>query len=138
VRFSSFPPLADVYRGSEKIGNTEQVFEKSFLPGEYVFTFSIPDFQSAQVSAAVRSGETTGAHHRFPQFRSFTITARPFGRVQIDGKDYGDTPQTVKLAYGEHLVRVTKDGYLPGEQKVAVDQGARNSVHFELTKEDKK
>jgi tRNA A-37 threonylcarbamoyl transferase component Bud32 len=138
VRFSSFPPLANVYLDGKKIGNTEQVFEKKFPPGEYVFTFSIPGFQSVEVSAAVKAGETVGAHHRFPQFRSFTITSLPFGRVRIDGKEYGDTPQTIKLAFGEHLVRVTKEGYLPGEQKITVEPAAKNSVHFELIKEGKK
>ncbi len=138
LRFSSFPPLADIYFNGEKIGNTGQVFEKNFPPGDYVFTFSIPGFQSAEVRTTVRTGETLGTHYRFPQFRSFTITAKPFGRVLVDGREYGDTPQTIKLAYGEHLVRVTKNGYLPGEQRVVIGQETKNSLYFELTKEGKK
>ncbi len=138
VRFSSFPPLADVFHKGEKIGNTEQMFEKDFPPGEYSFAFTIQDYQSVEVKVTVVPREKVGAHHRFPPFRSFTITARPFGRIQIDGRDHGDTPQTVKLAYGEHLVRVSKDGYRAQEQKIFIDPGAKNSVFFELEKEEKK
>jgi serine/threonine-protein kinase len=138
IRFSSFPPQADIFHKGEKIGGTEQVFEKSFPPGEYVFNFSIPGYQSAEVRVSLASGETVSAHHRFPPFRSFTITARPFGRVQVDGRDYGDTPQTIKLAYGEHLVRVIKEGYRSEESKITISQDSRNSAYFELKKEEKK
>jgi serine/threonine protein kinase len=135
IRFSSFPPVAYVFSGGERIGSTEQVFEKPFPPGEHVFTFTIPDFQSAEVRVTVAAGATASAHHRFPPFRSFTVTARPFGRVEIDGRDYGDTPQTVKIAFGEHLVRVTKPGYRDGEQRIIIGPNAKNSIFFELTKE---
>jgi hypothetical protein len=138
IRFSSFPPLADVYFNAEKIGNTEQVFEKKFPPGDYLFSFSIPGYQSAEMKLSVTAGETVSAHHRFPPFRNFTITARPFGRVLIDDREYGDTPQTIKLAYGEHRVRVIKNGYKTAESNVIFDQNAKNSIYFELKKEDKK
>jgi serine/threonine protein kinase len=138
IRFSSFPPLADVYLNGEKIGSTEQVFEKKFPAGDYVFSFSIPGYRSAEVWVAVKAGETVGAHNRFPPFRNFTITASPFGKILIDGKEYGDTPQTVKLAYGEHLVQVVKNGYQIEEKKIAFDQNAKNSIFFELKKEEKK
>ncbi len=138
IRFSSFPPAADVYLHGEKIGSTEQMFEKIFPPGKYTFQFVIAGFQSADVTVTVAAGKTVKAHHRFPQFRSFTVTARPFGRVWVDGKEYGDTPQTIKLSFGEHLVRVTKDGYLATEQRIFIDSGAKNSAHFELEKGGRK
>jgi serine/threonine protein kinase len=138
VHFSSFPAMADIYREGEKLGNTEQVFEIKFPPGTYVFVFSIPGYQSAEVQVPVAAGATVSAHHRFPPFRSFTITARPFGRVFIDGREYGDTPQTVKLAYGEHLVKLARNGYLSQEKKITIDQGTKNSVFFELIKENEK
>lgn len=138
VRFSSFPPAAEVYWKGEKIGSTEQLFEKKFPAGTQVFQFAIPGYQSADVSLTVASGATVSAHHRFPPFRNFTVTARPFGRIQVDGKEYGDTPQIIKLAFGEHLVRVSKDGYRASEQRIMVDPGSKNSVHFELEKEEGK
>lgn len=138
VRFSSFPALADVYYGGEKLGHTEQLFVKEFPPGEYRFTFSIPGYRSAEVQVSVTAGATASAHFRFPPFRAFTVTARPFGRVFIDGKDHGDTPQTVKLAYGEHMIRIVKDGYQSREQTITIDANSKNSVFFELIKEEKK
>ena len=138
IRFSSFPSMADIYFKDEKIGSTEQVFARNFPAGEYVFTFTIPNYQSAEVRVEVAAGKTVSAHHRFPPFRSFTITARPFGRVFIDGKEHGDTPQTIRLAYGEHMIKLTKDGYHSQENKIMIDQKSKNSIFFELIKEDKK
>jgi tRNA A-37 threonylcarbamoyl transferase component Bud32 len=138
IQFSSFPPLADVFLGAEKLGNTEQMFAREFPPGEYRFTFSISDYRSAEVRVTVVAGETTAAHFRFPPFRSFTITARPFGRVFIGVRDYGDTPQTVRLAYGDYLVRIVKDGYMSQERTIRIDAETKNSIFFELSKEDKK
>jgi tRNA A-37 threonylcarbamoyl transferase component Bud32 len=138
IQFSSFPPMADVYYAGEKLGNTEQMFEKKFPPGDYKFIFTIPGYRSAEIRAAVVAGETTSAHYRFPPFRGFTVTARPFGRVFIDGSDFGDTPQTIKLAYGEHLVKIAKDGYQSQERKITIDANAKNSIYFELNKEDEK
>jgi tRNA A-37 threonylcarbamoyl transferase component Bud32 len=137
IRFSSFPPLAEVYYAGEKLGSTEQLFEKKFPPGDHRFTFSIPGYRSAEVRVSVAAGETARAHHRFPPFRSFTITSRPFGRVAIDGVDSGDTPQTVKLAYGDHLVRITKEGYAGQEQRIVVAADTKNTLFFELRKEEK-
>ena len=138
IRFSSFPPLADVFLKGEKIGNTEQVFQKTFPPGEYVFSFTIPDYRSEEVRVSLAAGETVEAHRRFPEFRTLTVNARPWGRIQIDGKDHGDTPKTVKLSYGEHLVRITKEGYRSEERRVTIDRGAKNLLFFELAKEEKK
>jgi len=138
VQFSSFPPMADVFHSGKKLGNTEQMFEKKFPPGTYLFAFSIPGYQFAEVRVSVSAGDTVSAHHRFPPFRSFTITARPFGRVFIDGREYGDTPQTVKLAYGQHRVKIAKDGYQSQERKITIDPSTKNSIFFELLKEDKK
>ena len=95
--------------------------KKNSRPATTVFTFSIPDYRSAEVQVAVAAGGTANAHYRFPPFRSFTITSRPFGRVFIDGSESGDTPQTVKLAYGDHLVRIVKEGYPSQERKITID-----------------
>jgi len=138
VQFSSFPPMADVFYAGEKLGSTEQMFEKRFPPGDYLFVFVIAGYQSAEVRVTVAAGGTVGAHHRFPPFRGFTITARPFGRIFIDGREYGDTPQTVRLSYGEHLVKIAKDGYHSQEKAIAVAADSKNSIFFELVKEDKK
>lgn len=138
IQFSSFPPMADVYYAGEKLGNTEQMFEKKLPPGDYQFIFSIPGYRSAEIRVAVVAGEAASAHYRFPPFRSFIITARPFGRVFIDGSDFGDTPQTIKLAYGEHLVKIAKDGYQNQEKKITIDANTKNSIYFELNKKDEK
>ncbi len=135
IQFSSFPPMADVFYDGEKLGNTEQMFEKKFPPGDHRFIFSIPGYRSAEVRISVAAAGIASAHYRFPPFRSFTITSRPFGRVFIDGVDSGDTPQTLKLAYGEHWVRITKDGYASQEQKISIAAGTKNTLFFELRKE---
>ncbi|MCX6556334.1 MAG: hypothetical protein NTW95_02720 [Candidatus Aminicenantes bacterium] len=80
--------MADVFLGAKKMGNTEQMFAREFPPGEYRFTFSIPDYRLAEVRVMVVAGETTAAHFRFPPFRSFTITAKPFGRLMVQNQGH--------------------------------------------------
>ena len=50
------------------------------------------------------------------------VRSSPAGaRVMLDGKEVGITPVTVRaLAFGTHIVRVTRDGYLDDERRVAV------------------
>jgi hypothetical protein len=50
------------------------------------------------------------------------VRSTPEGaRVSIDGHDAGTTPATVTdIARGSHTVRVTRDGYVADERKVAI------------------
>jgi len=50
------------------------------------------------------------------------VRSTPAGaRVFVDGREYGQTPAAVRgLAFGTHQVRVTRDGYVEEERRVAI------------------
>jgi hypothetical protein len=50
------------------------------------------------------------------------VRSTPAGaRVVLDGREVGMTPVTVRaLSFGTHVVRITRDGYLDDERRVAV------------------
>ena len=50
------------------------------------------------------------------------VRSTPAGaRVFVDGRDYGQTPAAVRdLAVGAHQVRITRDGYVAEERRVAI------------------
>jgi hypothetical protein len=51
--------------------------------------------------------------------------------VEVDGKFVGNTPATLTLANGEHIVKVSKNGYKPWERALNVSGGTAN-VNAEL------
>jgi hypothetical protein len=55
----------------------------------------------------------------------------------LDGKEVGMTPVTVRaLAFGTHVVRLTRDGYLDDERRVAVSaRRPAQSLIVELARE---
>jgi len=50
------------------------------------------------------------------------VRSTPAGaRVFVDGREYGATPAAIRgLAFGTHQVRVTRDGYVEEERRVAI------------------
>ena len=53
------------------------------------------------------------------------VRSTPAGaRVSVDGREYGQTPAAIRgLAFGTHQVRVTRDGYVAEERRVAITAG---------------
>ena len=138
VRFFSFPPVADVYLGGEKIGNTEQVFTREFKPGIYRFTFVIPDFESAVHAVTVAAGQVVQANHTFPPFGMLQVTSFPSARVLIDGSEYDFTPLTRKLTAGVHQLKLLKEGYQTDATAVTIEANKVKHMHFNLKKEENK
>jgi hypothetical protein len=64
-----------------------------------------------------------------------TINAVPYGTVSIDGVEIGDTPVVhYQLAPGNHLVRVSREGYRPDSLHVAITAGNEVRVSRTLTR----
>lgn len=54
--------------------------------------------------------------------------------VEVDGVRHGSAPLTVKLAAGEHRLKITRDGYAPVERTLKVAAGETRVFNAELTK----
>jgi hypothetical protein len=52
------------------------------------------------------------------------VVSTPDGAdIEIDGSFVGNTPSSVELAVGEHMVVVKKSGYKPWERKLKISGG---------------
>jgi eukaryotic-like serine/threonine-protein kinase len=63
---------------------------------------------------------------------TISVTAEPWALVEIDGKDYGQTPVKRKVAPGCHVVKLSNDGVDKHERKkVVVDAGQTRTVNVD-------
>jgi len=80
--------------------------------------------QGAQTNPAVRAE---------PQMSSIAIKSTPDGAdITVDEKFMGNTPSTVRLAAGDHKVRLEKSGFNPWEKTLTVSSGESATVNASL------
>ena len=139
IKFTSSVP-AYVYHKEEKIGDTYQLFQKEYKPGEYTFKFVIPDYQTFQRDVTVTRGKTIHIHQKFSPYGIITITASPFARFYINNIDYGTTESIYKkkLPVGEYTIKAVKAGYITQEKTVSIEKRKSENIHFILKKEGNK
>jgi hypothetical protein len=66
---------------------------------------------------------------------SIVVTSNPAGAdVMLDGEPYGATPLDKPIVPGDHVIRVSKDGYIAVQEKRTFVEGARESLAYELEK----
>ena len=73
-------------------------------------------------SAATAAGSRPTETPKGTAIGRVLVRSTPAGaRVFVDGRDYGQTPAAVRdLAVGAHQVRITRDGYVAEERRVAI------------------
>lgn len=66
---------------------------------------------------------------------TINITSTPEGaEVTLDGEAFGVTPVDKRIIPGDHIIRVSKEGYIAVQEKRTFVQGARESLNYELEK----
>jgi hypothetical protein len=60
----------------------------------------------------------------------------PGAEVELDGKFVGDTPSTVGVSPGDHVIAISKKGYKSWERKIKVTTG-KIDIAAELESEPK-
>ena len=73
-----------------------------------------------------------------PVFGSIIVTSYPAkATVMIDGKVIGESPLIIRKAqYGEYVVELFKEGYVPFQQTVTMNESMRVSVIAELQRRE--
>lgn len=62
-----------------------------------------------------------------PAAPQITVASEPAGAdIEVDGSFVGNTPSTIDMTPGDHVIRVTKAGYQPWERKMKVMSGSIN------------
>lgn len=66
---------------------------------------------------------------------SIVVSSDPEGaEVTLDGEPFGVTPLDKPVIPGDHVIRVSKDGYIAVQEKRTFVEGARESLSYELEK----
>ena len=92
--------------------------DREFVPG-LANTQTVKD---SEASAAAQTGDVT-------------VTSTPDSAdVFVDGTFKGNTPSTLKLTAGKHIVKVTSAGYKDWEREIDVTAGSAVSLNAKLEK----
>jgi hypothetical protein len=66
---------------------------------------------------------------------SIVVSSNPEGaEVTLDGEPFGTTPLDKPVIPGDHVIRVSKDGYIAVQEKRTFVEGARENLNYELEK----
>ena len=70
-----------------------------------------------------------------PRYGKISINCEPYGRVFIDGKDYGDTPlATRQIEAGRHVINIRRSGFKEITETVNVQGGETVNRFYSLEK----
>jgi hypothetical protein len=89
---------------------------------------------ASRVTATAETKSVGGKHSG----TEFTVSSTPVGaEIEIDRKVAGNTPMTVPLSHGEHLVTLRKDGYRIWRRRIKIE-GSPLELNAELLPEKEK
>jgi hypothetical protein len=81
------------------------------------------------------SADNTQAEPPPPQPATVTVKSTPPGAdITVDGKFMGNTPSTMQLTPGDHVVEVEKEGLRPWQRGMTVSAGGNITIDASLDK----
>jgi outer membrane receptor protein involved in Fe transport len=115
------------------VGHVPEVLVVS--PGDHALYVSAEGYRTAREPLRVEAKETTRAAVALERVTGVVaVEAMVTGAlVEIDGQPVGFTPATVpSVPAGDHLLRVTREGFRAFEETITVRPDARTTVEAEL------
>jgi hypothetical protein len=108
-------------------------------PGQDVLTASATAPVSAQSesSPTADSSQAQDAVVATPAMQSATVIVKstpPGADITVDGKFMGNTPSTIQLTPGDHVVEVEKDGLRPWQRGMTITAGGNITIDATLDK----
>lgn len=135
LEVGSIPDDSSVSVDGQYLGKT--TYTTDYLgAGTHTITVSRFGYVPYITNASLVNGMTTVINATLPaEPEALMITTIPPGAViTVDGKNAGTSPATIPdLAPGNHTVSVTKDGYNPSVQQVAITPGLTGRLAVTLT-----
>ncbi|MDD4138502.1 MAG: PEGA domain-containing protein, partial [Methanoregula sp.] len=132
---SSVPADASVVVNGNYMGKTPLTMD-NLVPGANNVTVSKFGFTPFTTTVDIRSGERAEITAALPAERgTLIVNTTPSGaNISVDGKEAGITPVTLtNLLPGNHTVTLTKDGYVPADQQVAITAGTTYPLTIALS-----
>ena len=128
---------ADIYINDKKVGTTS--WSGNLNSGLYIFEARKLGYHTQSISKQITSDNPQQSYTLpalAPIYGSADINSSPaMADITIDGKSVGRTPlQLDNLLAGEHIVKISKAGYVDFTQKIVVADGKTTTVTAALTK----
>ena len=127
---------AQIYCNGERVGTTQ--YSDGMMEGFYDVEVRLAHHRSVTRQIQVVAGQPQELTlNPIPIYGSVDIISTPYdANVEIDGKIYGKTPITVEqLLEGEHLISVSKDGYI--KETISVDITDNGTTNVNISLKDK-
>jgi PEGA domain len=108
-------------------------------PGQEILAATASEPASAQpeASPAVDNPQAQEAVVAAPTMQPATVIVKstpPGADINVDGKFMGNTPSTIQLTPGDHVVEVEKEGLRPWQRGMTVSAGGNITIDATLDK----
>jgi hypothetical protein len=88
---------------------------------------------TAKIEVATSSTPVAGSAENMPS--TIELKSTPDGaEISIDGKYVGNTPTTLHLTVGDHVIKFEKPGFKPWERTLTITQGESTTIPAALEK----
>jgi hypothetical protein len=88
---------------------------------------------TAKTEAATSSTPVAGSSESMPS--TIELKSTPDGaEISVDGKYVGNTPTTLHLTVGDHVIKFEKPGFKPWERTLTITQGESTTIPAALEK----
>jgi hypothetical protein len=125
------PWEASIEVNGKEYGTTPKTI-RELLVGKYELKIEKEGYKTINKTIEIKENEETVFNKKLISGKDITISSKPKkGKVKIDGEEYGTTPLTTRISYGEHEIEVEKGEYIT-KDKFQVSQDEKNRYHFPL------
>jgi len=120
----TFPPKADIMIDGEEQGQSPK-FIKDLIIGQYRVELAMEGYARHMENVTITENETTTMDVTMESSRKVTINSDPEGAsVYIDGNLTGSTPLEADLSFGQHKIKVTRNGCNDDERTIEVTKNS--------------
>lgn len=128
LQIVTVPSGALVWINEELVGQTP--LELELEPASYEILLQKEGFCKVRRTVTLKAHEREKLHIELSNVPTVSISSNPSARLWIDGEFVGETPQTLKIAVGEHEVKLEASDHFSLSEKIRVlDDEAQ---HFEF------
>jgi tetratricopeptide (TPR) repeat protein len=121
---TTVPEGAKVVLDKQDIGETPFKEPIKLVAGTHFVEVSHDGYESVSQNVILEQGSVKEASFNLPEKRSeLSVTVnQPDATVSVDGMEKGKTPLSspLSLTKGDHIVKITKDGFTAAEQTVTL------------------
>jgi len=132
VDITSTPFDATIKLNGKNYGTTPNTL-KDLLIGNYILTLEKQGYGTISKTITITENQTVSINETLPSGKQVNIGSTPSGaQLSVDGTNYGTTPQTITLAFGNHTLKLV-NGKKTVEQNITISQSGKTSFSFDVS-----